>query len=59
MFYRIMATCFENIEKTYEIRLKVGARVLDGLANTSLSREIHNHIEAMLGKQALDRHAVG
>lgn len=50
----MVAACLEDIEKAHEIALEVGARVLDGVADARLRREVHNDVEAVLREQAFD-----
>lgn len=58
MLDRVVAACLEDIEKAHEIALEVGARVLDGVADARLRREVHNDVEAVLREQALDKGGV-
>lgn len=54
----MVAACLEDIEKAHEIALEVGARVLDGVADARLRREVHNDVEAVLREQAFDKGGV-
>lgn len=51
---RVVAACLKDVEEADEVALEVGARVLDGVADTGLGREVHHDIEAGLREQALD-----
>lgn len=55
---RVMAAGLEHIEESDEVALEVGARVLDGVADTGLGSEVHHYIEAVLCEQALDEGGV-
>ena len=52
----MVAAGLEHVEEADEVALEVGARVLDGVADTG--REVHHYIEAVLGEQALDEGGV-
>lgn len=48
----------EHVEEADEVALEVGARVLDGVADTGLGGEVHHDVEAVLREQALDEGGV-
>lgn len=54
MPHRVVAAGLEHVEEAHEVTLKVGARVLDGVADARLCGKVHDDIEAVLGEQALD-----
>lgn len=54
MPHRVVAAGLEHVEEAHEVTLKVGARVLDGVADARLCGKVHNDIEAVLREQALD-----
>ena len=54
----MVATGLEHVEEADEVALEVGARVLDGVADTCLGGEVHHDVEAVLGEQALDEGGV-
>lgn len=54
----MVAAGLEHVEEADEVALEVGARVLDGVADTRLGSEVHHYIEAVLGEQALDEGGV-
>ena len=54
----MVAAGLKDVEEADEVALEVGARVLDGVADTGLGREVHHYIEAVLGEQALDKGGV-
>ena len=55
---RVVAACLKDVEEADEVALEVGARVLDGVADTGLGREVHHDVEAVLREQALDERGV-
>lgn len=55
---RVVAACLEHVEEAHEVALEVSARVLDGVADARLRREVHNDVEAVLREQALDESGV-
>ena len=55
---RVVAAGLEHVEEADEVALEVGARVLDGVADARLRREVHNNVEAVLREQALDEGGV-
>ena len=54
----VMAAGLEHVEKSDEVALEVGARVLDGVADARLGGEVHHDVEAILSEQALDEGGV-
>lgn len=54
MLHGVVAAALEDIKEADEVALEVGARVLDGVADTGLGGEVHHDIEAVLGEQPLD-----
>ena len=50
----MVAAGLKDVEEADEVALEVGARVLDGVADTGLGREVHHDVETVLGEQALD-----
>lgn len=54
----MVAAGLKDVEKADEVALEVGARVLDGVADTGLGSEVHHYIEAVLSEQALDENGV-
>lgn len=54
VLHRVVAAALEDIKEADEITLEVGARVLDGVADTGLGGEVHHDVEAVLGEQTLD-----
>ena len=46
-----MAAPFQQIAKPHQIALDISRRVFQGIADTSLSCQIHHHLGAFLGKQ--------
>lgn len=54
----MVAAGLKDVEKADEVALEVGARVLDGVADTGLGSEVHHYIEAVLSEQALDEGGV-
>lgn len=54
----MVAACLKDVEEADEVALEVGARVLDGVADTGLGREVHHDVEAVLREQALDEGGV-
>ena len=42
MFHRVVATCFEDVEKANQIGIHIGARIFDGITNTRLSAEVYD-----------------
>lgn len=54
----MVAACLKDVEEADEVALEVGARVLDGVADTGLGREVHHDVEAVLREQALDERGV-
>ena len=55
---RVVAAGLEDIEESDEVALQVGTRVLDGIAHSCLSGEVHHHVKSVLGEQALDEGGV-
>lgn len=53
-----MAAGLEHVEEADEVALEVGARVLDGVADSRLGGEVHHDVEAVLGEQPLDEGGV-
>lgn len=49
----------ENIVETYQVALDIRVRIRDGITNTSLRSEIHNHREMILGEKLIDNALVG
>lgn len=58
MLDRVVAACLEDVKEADKVALEVGARVLDGVADARLRREVHNDVEAVLREQALDKSGV-
>ena len=57
--HRVMTAALEDVEEADEVALEVGAGVLDGVADTRLSGEVHDDVEALLGEQTLEQGGVG
>lgn len=55
----MVAAALEDVEEAHEVALEVGPRVLDGVADASLSGEVHDEVEAVLGEQPLEQGGVG
>lgn len=58
VLHRVMAAGLKHVEESDEVALQVGARVLDGVADARLGREVHHDVEAVLREQALDERGV-
>ena len=54
-----MATALENIEKAGEIGVEISVRILQGIANAGLRREMHDRSEFAVAKNALDGAPLG
>lgn len=54
----MVAAGLKDVEEADEVALEVGARVLDGVADTGLGREVHHDVETVLREQALDKGGV-
>ena len=54
-----MTTGFQNIVETNHIRLDIGIWILNGVAHTSLSSQIHHHIELIFRKQGINSCLIG
>lgn len=54
----MVAAGLEHVEEADEVALQIGARVLDGVADSRLGGEVHYDVEAVLGEQALDEGGV-
>ena len=54
-----VTTSFEHINETLDVRIDIGVRVLDGIANARLSREMHNRPKFKLREQRFRRDAIG
>lgn len=54
----MVAAGLKDVEKADKVALEIGARVLDGVADTGLGREVHHDVETVLRKQALDKGGV-
>lgn len=50
---RVVAAGLKHVEEAHEVALEVGARVLDGVADARLCREVHHDVETVLSEQAL------
>lgn len=50
MLYGVVAAGLEHVEEADEVALKVGARVLDGVAHTRLGGEVHHDVETVLSE---------
>lgn len=58
MPHRVVAAGLEHVEEAHEITLKVGARVLDGVADARLRGKVHHDVETVQSEQALDEGGV-
>ena len=54
-----MAAALENVEKAGEIGVEISVRVLQGVANAGLRREMHDRSELAVAKNALDGPPLG
>jgi len=53
-----MAAGFEDVVKADDVGLDVGIGVVDAIADASLSGEVDDDVEMMLGKEGVDEGAV-
>lgn len=58
MLHGVVAAGLEHVEEADQVAFQIGARVLDGVADTRLGSEVHHYTEAVLGEQALDEGGV-
>ena len=49
----------QDVVETDHVALDVGVRVLDAIADTGLSREVHNDIEVVFPEEFIDERLVG
>ena len=54
-----MAASLKNIVETYKVALDIRVRIRDGITNTGLRSEIHNHREMILREKFIDNALVG
>ena len=55
----VMPASLEHIEKTFDVRVRVGVRVFQRIAHAGLRREMNDHGETVLRKQRFRRCAIG
>lgn len=46
-----MATTLKNVAEAHQVALDVSRRILEGITNPSLCRQIHNNTRLFLGEQ--------
>src|ERR1700730_3113642 len=54
-----MASALENVEKAGEIGVQISVRILQGVANAGLRREMHDRSELAVAENALDGPPLG
>ena len=59
MLHGIVAASFKNIVESYDVTLYVNIRILNTIAYTRLSSQIHNYIKLIFRKQAVYQFTVG
>lgn len=58
VLHRVVAAGLEHVKEADEVALQVGARVLDGVADSRLGGEVHHNVEAVLSEKTLDEGGV-
>ena len=59
VLYRMVPARLEDIVESDNIALDVGVRVLDAVAYTGLSREVHHDVELLFGEEGVHEGLVG
>jgi len=58
MFHSIVTAALQNIQGAYQIRIRIGMRVLQGVAHARLCGEMHHTLWPMLLKRPCDGGAI-
>ena len=55
MLDRVVAACFEDVEKAHEVAGQIGVGVGDGIAHTRLRGKVDDLVEMLGGKERVKR----
>ena len=59
MFHFLVAAAFQKVGKADQIRIDIGVRIDERVADTGLRRKIHDRVEPLHGEQLFHRQSVG
>lgn len=59
VLHRVMAACFENIEKSHDVRLDVRTGIVDAVAHARLRGKVHHDVRPEILKKLRHRRFIG